>query len=144
MKTYRGLLLLAGLSLSMVAAAVAQSKANKIDDLIRPVAATDQFAGVVVASENGRIIYEKAFGMANAELKVANTPKTRIGVASITKPMTSVILSRLVEGKKLSLDDKLSKFIPDFPAADKITVNMLWQHRSGIPHRMMVDELETR
>src|SRR5687768_12685207 len=119
MKNYRVLSLLAVLVLLLVVPAVAaQSKASKIDDLIRPVAATDQFAGVVVASENGRVIYEKAFGMANAELKVANTTKTRIGVASITKPMTSVILSRLVEEKKLSLDDKLSKFIPDFPAGD--------------------------
>ena len=111
--------------------------AKKIDDLIQPVAQSGRFSGVVIASQNGSIIYEKAFGMANAELKVPNTTASRIGIASITKPMTAIILARLIEEQKLTLDDKLSKFIPDFPSGDKITIAMLSQHRSGIPHRVM-------
>ena len=118
--------------------------AKKIDDLIRPLAETNQFSGVVLASDNGKIVYEKAFGMANVELKVPNAVNTRIGIASITKPMTSIILIRLLEEKKLSLEDKVSKFIPDFPNGDKITVMMLFRHRSGIPHRVIPDTEETR
>jgi CubicO group peptidase (beta-lactamase class C family) len=118
--------------------------AKKIDDLIQPVARDGKFSGVVIASQNGTVIYEKAFGMANAELKVPNSVASRIGVASITKPMTAVILSRLIEEQKLSLEDKLNKFIPDFPNGEKITVAMLSQHRSGIPHRAMREEDESR
>ncbi|MGD9589092.1 MAG: serine hydrolase [Pyrinomonadaceae bacterium] len=120
------------------------SKANRIDELLLPLARSGQFSGVVLASENGKVIYEKAFGMANAELKVPNTVNSRIGIASITKPMTSVILLRLIQEEKLGLEDKLSKYIPDFPNGEKITVSMLALHRSGIPHRVMPPEQETR
>lgn len=118
--------------------------AQKIDDLMKPLARDGRFSGVVIASQNGAIIYEKAFGMANAELKVPNVVGSRIGIASITKPMTGIILIHLIEEQKLSLDDKLSKFIPDFPNGDKITVAMLSQHRSGIPHRVMPETEESR
>jgi CubicO group peptidase (beta-lactamase class C family) len=88
------------------------------------------------------VIYEKAFGLANADYKIPNQLNTRIGIASITKPMTVVITNRLVESGKISLDDKLSKYIPDFPNGDKITIGHLKNHRSGIPHRVMPPELE--
>src|SRR4030095_3807525 len=124
-------------------AAAQSSKQKKIDELLRSASASNQFAGVLVASENGKVIYEKAFGNANAEFKVPNTVNTRIGIASITKPMTSIILLRLIEEKKIDPADKLSKYIPDFPNGEKITVQMLAEHRSGIPHRVMPDEMET-
>ncbi|MBK9154878.1 MAG: serine hydrolase [Chloracidobacterium sp.] len=120
------------------------SKAKRIDELLLPLGKSGQFSGVVLASENGKVIYEKAFGMANAELKVPNAVNSRFGIASITKPMTSVILSRLIEAGKFGLEVKLTKFIPDFPNGDKITVSMLSTHRSGIPHRVMPPESETR
>ncbi len=119
------------------------SKAEQIDALVAPVAATRQFSGIVLAVDNGKVIYEKAFGMANAELNVPAARSSRFGIASITKPMTSLVLIRLVDEKKLTLEDKLSKFIQDFPNGDKITVAMLSQHRSGIPHRVMPPEQET-
>lgn len=118
-------------------------KARKIDDFISPFVKANQFAGVVVASENGKVIYEKAFGLANADHKIPNQLNTRIGIASITKPMTTVILNRLVENKQISLADKLSKYIPDFPSGDKITIEMIARHRSGIPHRVMPAEAES-
>lgn len=131
--------------LALVHTGLSQSAiAKKIDDLIQPVAREGRFSGVVLASQNGAIIYEKAFGMANAELKVPNTVGSRIGIASITKPMTAIILTRLIEEHKLSLDDKLSKYIPDFPNGDKITIAMLSQHRSGIPHRVMPEVEEAQ
>ncbi len=123
---------------------VAQSdKARKIDEFITPFATASQFSGVVLASENGTVIYEKAFGLANADYKIPNQLNTRIGIASITKYMTSVILNRLIESNKIALADKLNKYIPDFPNGDKITIEMLARHRSGIPHRVMPPEAES-
>jgi CubicO group peptidase (beta-lactamase class C family) len=129
---------------SLTQTGLAQSdKAKKIDEFITPFATANQFSGVVLASENGKVIYEKAFGLANADYKIPNQLNTRIGIASITKYMTSVILNRLIESNKIALADKLNKYIPDFPLGDKITIEMLARHRSGIPHRVMPPEAES-
>lgn len=135
--------LLVGILLVFGQTAFAQSKSQKIEALIKPFAAANQFSGVVLASENGKVIYEKAFGLANADYKIPNQVNTRIGIASITKYMTSVILTRLIEQKKIAPADKLTKYIPDFPNGDKITIEMLARHRSGIPHRVMPPEMES-
>ncbi len=119
-----------------------RGKAGKIDAYIRPFAQAGHFSGVVLASENGRVIYEKAFGLANADFKIPNLLDTRFGIASITKYMTVVVLNRLVEEGKVGLANPVSKFIPDFPDGDKITVEMISRHRSGIPHRVMPPEAE--
>src|SRR5262245_41037426 len=143
-KTKRAIFLVCLLLLLGSPAVFAQSdKAKKLDELIGPFAAAQQFSGVVVASEGGKVIYEKAFGVANADYKIANQLNTRIGIASITKYMTAVILSRLIEANKVAAADKLNKYLPDFPNGDKITIDMLARHRSGIPHRVMPPEAES-
>jgi CubicO group peptidase (beta-lactamase class C family) len=119
------------------------SKAREIDDYVKPFAAANQFWGVVLAAQDGKIIYEQAFGLANADFKIPNQTNTRFGIASITKPMTGVILTRLIEEKKIAAEDKLSKYIPDFPNGEKITIQMLRSHRSGILHRVMKPEEES-
>lgn len=116
--------------------------AKDIDAYVKAFADKSHFSGVVLAKKDGRIVYEKAFGYANADFKIPNQMNTRIGIASITKPMTVVILNRLLDAGKLSYSDKLSKYIPDFPNADKITVEHLARHRAGIPHRVMPPEME--
>jgi CubicO group peptidase (beta-lactamase class C family) len=118
------------------------SKVKEIDAYLDPFVQAKQFSGVVLVMENGKVIYEKAFGLANADFKIPNQLDTRIGIASITKPMTLAIVARMVETGKISLADKLSKYIPDFPNGDKITVGMLANHRSGIRHRVTKPEEE--
>lgn len=94
------------------------------------------------AARDGRAIYEKAFGHADADFRVPNWPDTRFGIDLITKRVTGVILNRLIEEKKIAPEDRPSKFIPDFPGGDKITIRLLRPHRSGIPHRGMRPEAE--
>ena len=118
--------------------------AEKIDNFISPFVKAGHFSGVVLAEKDGKIIYEKAFGLANVEHNVPNRLDTKFGIASINKPMTSVVLLRLIEAGKIGISDKLSKFIPDFPNGDKITIEMLGRHRSGIPHRVMPEEEEAK
>ena len=140
----RQILTVLTLFLMLVGATFGQgNKAALIDDFVNRMAKDNQFAGVVLAAENGNIIYEKAFGLANADYKIPNQLNTRIGIASITKLMTVVILNRLIEQGKIANADKLSKFIPDFPDGDKITIEMLARHRSGIQHRVMPPEAES-
>jgi CubicO group peptidase (beta-lactamase class C family) len=133
------------LSIPMLAGSVAMAQpaeARRLDAYITPFAQAGHFAGVVVVARNGRPIFEKAYGFANAEHRVPNTLDTRIGIASITKSMTAVIVRQMIDETKLSMDDKVSKFISDFPQGDRITVGMLYRHRSGIPHRVMPAEME--
>lgn len=117
--------------------------AKKIDAFMKPFVEGQGFSGQVLAVKNGKVIYEKAFGLANADYGIPNRIDTRIGIASITKYMTNVILNRLRESNKIALTDKLDKYIPDFPNGNKITIEMLARHRSGIPHRVMPPEAES-
>jgi CubicO group peptidase (beta-lactamase class C family) len=139
----RALAALLAMVLAVAGAAGQDSTADKIDRLVSGLARAGHFSGTVAASEKGKVIYEKAFGYANADFKIPNAPNTRIGIASITKPMTAVVLFRLIAEGKVRPEDKLSKYVPDFPNGDKITVDMLYRHRSGIPHRIMPPEQET-
>src|SRR5687767_7639099 len=143
LRTTRKGLALGLMTLACLFSAAAQTdKAKKIDTFLRPFVDAKQFSGVVLATENGKVIYEKPFGHANVEFKIPNDKNTRIGIASITKLMTAVIRTRLIEEKRISADDTVAKYIPDFPNGDKITIEMLATHRSGIPHRMMPPEQE--
>lgn len=119
------------------------AKAKEIDAYLTPFAKAGQFSGVVLVAQDGKVIYEKAFGLANADFKIPNQVNTRIGIASITKLMTGVIAERLTEEKKISAEEKINKYIPDFPNGEKITIQMLRSHRSGIPHRVIEPEDES-
>jgi CubicO group peptidase (beta-lactamase class C family) len=107
-----------------------------IDSFIKPFADAGHFSGVVLVKKEGKVVFEKAYGLADAENDVPNTKDSVFSIASITKPMTAVILAKYVEAEKIKLEDPLSKYIPDFPKGDKITIEMLARHKSGIPHRV--------
>ena len=81
----------------------------------------------------GQIVYKKAFGMANLELNVPMQPDMVFRIGSITKQFTAIAILQLMEQGKLSLQDDITKFIPDYPTqAYKITVENLLTHTSGI------------
>jgi CubicO group peptidase (beta-lactamase class C family) len=129
---------------SFLSAFSQNKKADEIERYIRPLADAHQFSGVVVASYKGKVIYEKAFGSAVAEFNLPNQTQTRFCIASVTKPMTEVIALKLAGEGKLQLQDKISKWVPDFPGGDKITIEMLMNHTSGIPHRATTEEQEAQ
>jgi CubicO group peptidase (beta-lactamase class C family) len=92
----------------------------------------NSFSGTVLIAQKGKIIYEKAFGLADKELNVKTNLQSRYQIGSITKQFTACGILRLVEEGKLRLDDKLSKFFPDFPKGDSVTIHMLLTHTSGL------------
>ena len=71
-------------------------------------------------------------GLANVPKKVPVTADTPFAIASVTKTFTSALILRLAEQGKLGLDDKLSKWVPTYPDANKLTVRMLLNHTSGL------------
>jgi CubicO group peptidase (beta-lactamase class C family) len=111
---------------------LAQQAGSRVDDLVKPLLQLNTFSGVVLAAKGDKIVVQKAYGMADYEFGVPNTVDTRFAIASITKRFTSVILQHLFDEKKLSPDDPLSKWVPDFPSASAITVRQLMLHRSGV------------
>lgn len=98
----------------------------------------------VLIAEDDKIIYRKAFGMANLELNVQMKPENVLGLASITKQFTSVSILILMEQGKLSLQDPLSKFIPDFPRGNEITMHHLLNHTSGIKDYTRIPEFRDK
>ncbi len=91
-----------------------------------------EFNGTVLVMQKGKAIYKKAFGMADREWNVANTVNTKFRIGSVTKQFTAACILQLAEQGKLNTDDKLSKYIADYPKGDSITVHMLLNHTSGI------------
>ena len=118
-------------------------KTSEIGTYVDSLSKAHQLSAVVVASYKGKIIYEKAFGYAEAEFNLPNQLTTRFCIASVTKSMTRVIALKLAEEGELKLQDKLSKWVRDFPSGNQITVEMLLDHRSGLPHRITKPEEET-
>ncbi|HEX8277943.1 MAG TPA: serine hydrolase, partial [Segetibacter sp.] len=90
------------------------------------------FNGSVLITKGGDILINKGYGFKNFETKTTNDPNTIFQIGSVTKQFTSTIILSLAEQGKLSLSDKLNKYFPDFPNADKVTIENLLSHTSGI------------
>ncbi len=104
----------------------------RVDESLRPYADTNNFTGVVMVSRDGRVLFAKGYGMANYELDVPNTPKMRFHVASVSKTFTSAAILMLEERGKLNSSDPVAKFLPDYPNGDKLRIEHLLKHTSGI------------
>ncbi|MFN3851509.1 MAG: serine hydrolase domain-containing protein [Spirosomataceae bacterium] len=88
--------------------------------------------GVFMIAKNRKVVYQKAVGKANLELNVDLTPNHVFQIGSMTKQFTAIAILILEEQGKLSLNDAILKFVPDFPNGDKITIHHLLTHTSGI------------
>jgi D-alanyl-D-alanine carboxypeptidase len=107
--------------------------ASRMDKLASGVYRPGGPGAAIIVVKDGRVIFRKGYGLANLELKTAVRPEMVFRLASVTKQFTAVAVMMLVEQGKLSLDDKVTKLLPDSPAAwEKITVEDLLTHTSGI------------
>ena len=112
----------------------AQFSEKVVDEIIRKSLASEGPGGALLIQHNGKTVYNKAFGYADAERNTLTTTETVFQIGSISKQMTAVGILLLVEEEKLSLNDTVTKFIPDFiEPANKVTVENLLLHNSGIP-----------
>ena len=107
--------------------------AARIDAYIRPFVEGNNFTGAILVARGDSVLFSKAYGMANAELKVPNTPHTRFHLASLTKMFTAAAILRLEEQGRLKTSDTVAKFLPDFPSGDRIRLEHLLTHTAGVP-----------
>ena len=129
------------LALILVTSACAMAQTDKIDDYINAQMQQRRIPGLVLAvTRDGKVVKQKAYGLANVELDVPATPDTLFQIASTTKTFTATAIMKLVEEDKLSLDDKVAKWLPEVPAAwGGVTVRHCLTHTSGLPD-IVVDQ----
>ncbi len=94
----------------------------------------NEMPGVAVAvSIDGRVIYNKAFGLANLEYQVPNTTATLFEAGSVSKQFVAAGILLLAQEGRLSLDDDVRKYIPELREYEApITIDMLLSHTSGV------------
>lgn len=90
------------------------------------------FSGVVLAAKGSRVVFKKSYGYASIEHRIRNKLETKFLIGSITKQFTAFAVLMLYEKGKLKLQDKLNRYVPDFPHARKITIHQLLTHTSGV------------
>ena len=121
------------LPLAQAAAQLSPRAESAIDAIAQQAIASGKSAGLVVAvAQKGRPVFHRGYGQANLEWQVQTTPDTVFRIGSITKQFAAASILLLAEQKKLSVDDKLSQFFPEFPRASEVSIRQLLTHTSGI------------
>jgi CubicO group peptidase (beta-lactamase class C family) len=120
------------LSLYFIQLCHAQDITARIDTLVSSYKKLHKFNGAVLVANKGTVLLNKGYGYRNASNAVKNSEHTIFQLGSITKQFTAAIILKLQEEKKLNVQDKLSKYFPDFPKGDSITIEQLVLHTSGI------------
>ncbi len=108
---------------------------STVEKYLSDLVAEDKFSGVVLVAQDDKPIFSKAYGEADKEKKLPNNLDTKFNLGSINKMFTRVAIGQLVQQGKISFEDKLGKFLPDYPntkAAEKVTIRHLITMKSGI------------
>ena len=119
-------------------AAFSQIEENKLDELIQNTLKTFDVPGISVGIvKDGKVVYSKGFGVSSLTTNQKMTDETLVGIASNSKGFTATALAMLVDEGKLSFDDKVSQYIPEFQMNDayvsqEVTIKDLITHRAGL------------
>jgi CubicO group peptidase (beta-lactamase class C family) len=125
-------MILALATLSVRAQTLAPELQEQIDKLAAAALAKSGVPSASVAIvKNGQIAYVKAYGDARLEPRTPATSEMRYSIGSISKQFTATAILLLQEKGKLSLDDKVARFIPDLTRANEVTIRQLLSHTSG-------------
>lgn len=116
-----------------------------IHHFIDSFATKNNFNGTVLIQQGLAISYQKSFGLANFQFKVPNTTETKYKIASITKLFTAVLVMQLYEKGKLDINKTIKNYLPAYKgeAADKVTIEQLLNHTSGIANMDTVKSMES-
>jgi N-acyl-D-amino-acid deacylase len=127
-------------------------KLTSFDDLMRSFMTENELPGASLAiAKDGRLVYARGFGYADVEKQEPVQPDSLFRIASISKPVTSVTIFRLIEQGKLSLDDRvfdILEYEPHLPHGGKIdprlktiTIRQLLQHTGGWDRDVSIDAM---
>jgi D-alanyl-D-alanine carboxypeptidase len=104
-----------------------------IESLVEGKLKAEEPGAAILVARNGKVIFRRAYGMANVETKTPLKPDDVFRIGSVTKQFTAVAILMLADEGKLSVSDEITKYLPDFPTRGKrITIEHLLTHTSGI------------
>ena len=127
--------------LSFTTVGFAQTLETQIDQILSEQYLAHEPGATALVAIDGKIVYHKAFGMANLELEVPMQTDMVFEIASITKQFTAVAILMLMEQGKLQLEDDITKYIKDFPTnGHSISIHHLLTHTSGIKSYTSMEE----
>ena len=129
MKRFLAIILILGFAVTLFSQ---ETTVEKLDRLLKGYTETGRFNGSALIASHGKILLEKGYGYKNFKGRTLNDTCTIFQIASVTKQFTSAVILKLVELNKLSLNDRLKKFYPDFPKGESISIENLLTHTSGI------------
>ncbi len=106
---------------------------SEVEAQARKMVADKLTPGVQISvRRHGATVFSKGFGMANLETATPVTPASVFRAGSITKQFTASAILQLAQEGKLSLDDTLAKYLPDFPNAERLVLRRMLSHTSGL------------
>lgn len=113
---------------------IVDEKYSEFSEQVDSYLTKQNFQGAVLIGKGKNIIFAKGYGSCDVNAKALKPIglNTTFEAGSITKQMTAAAIMQLVQKHKLSLDDKLSKFFPEYEHGDEITIRMLLNMRSGL------------
>src|SRR6202008_890153 len=110
-----------------------QVMASRFEQQVQAYVRNGDFSGSVLVAKDGRTLFQKSYGLANYEWKIPNSDKTRSHLPSVTKTFNASAILHLQQQGKLKLTDPMSKYVPDFLNGERITIEQLLTHTSGLP-----------
>jgi len=115
---------------------------EKLDTYFKTLDNDHKVMGSFAIADHGKVVYTNTIGFSDVESNRKADFNTIYRIGSITKTFTAVLIMKAVESKKLTLDTKLNQFFPQIKNAEKIKIEYLLNHRSGI-HNFTNDALYT-
>ena len=116
---------------------------GKIAEYTAARARVTGFSGAVLVAREGQVVFRRAFGDANREFAVPNSPETKFRIGSVSKQFTAAAVLLLAQRGSLQLTDPIHKYLPDWPPAwTKVSIHHLLSHTAGLPRlttRAMLD-----
>jgi CubicO group peptidase (beta-lactamase class C family) len=105
---------------------------NELNNYMELLHKYENFNGSILIAKKGNIILDKGYGFADIDQNIKNKTQTRFAIGSVTKQFTAMAIMQLDEKQMLNIEDKISKYLPDFPNGDGITIHNLLTHTSGL------------
>ena len=110
----------------------AQDVTLKIDSMMRALADSSKFSGSVLVSDGDAVVYKRAYGYSDLGRNKRNNTSTKFRIGSLTKQFTALLIMQLVEEGRVSLDDKVTQYLPVLSLNTTATIKQLLHQTSGI------------
>lgn len=106
---------------------------EQVDSFLKPYMEREDFSGSILIAKDGNILLSKGYGYADFSFDIPNGPDTKFRIGSVTKQFTAAAILILGQDGQIHVDDRLTKYVPEFPHGDDITIHHLLTHTSGLP-----------